>query len=72
MTTENRSVMAFNLSYLFDRVELMKEGMTQLLGWLERGELKMPTITPYRMEDVAAAHRDLEAGRTVGKLVLLP
>src|SRR5207237_9610505 len=34
MTNENRSVLAFNLSYLFDRAEILQEGMERLLGWV--------------------------------------
>lgn len=71
MTSENRSVLAFNLSFLFDRRDLMAEGMDRLLMWLESGKLIAPTVTTYRLEDVASAHRDLESGSTVGKLVLL-
>jgi len=71
MVNENRSVMAFNLSYLFDRQELLADAMGKLLGWLAEGRIKAPPVTTYPVAEVAAAHRDLEAGHTVGKLVLL-
>jgi NADPH:quinone reductase-like Zn-dependent oxidoreductase len=29
-------------------------------------------VTTYSLQRVAEAHRDLESGRTVGKLVLVP
>ena len=32
---------------------------------------RLPTVSYYPLEEVARAHRDLESGRTVGKLVLL-
>lgn len=70
LTNRNRSVLAFNLSYLFDRTALLREAMGQLLGWLEEGRLTPPRVTPYDFEKVADAHRALESGRTVGKLVL--
>lgn len=70
LTTRNRSVMGFNLSFLFDRADTMERGLQQLLGWLERGELHAPTVTSYPFESVADAHRDLESGQTIGKLVL--
>ena len=32
MTNESRSVLAFNLSYLFDRLELLDEALGQIAG----------------------------------------
>jgi NADPH:quinone reductase-like Zn-dependent oxidoreductase len=70
LTTRNRSVLGFNLSFLFEKRELMQSGLRQLLQWLEEGRLVAPRVTDYPIERVADAHRDLESGRTVGKLVL--
>lgn len=70
MTTQNRSVLAFNLSYLFGRADLLAGGMARLVEWLQEGKIRMPPVTPFRFEDVADAHRALESGQTVGKLVL--
>jgi NADPH:quinone reductase-like Zn-dependent oxidoreductase len=72
MTARNRSVLAFNLSTLFAEVELLGVAMERLLGWLEVGRLRPLPTTPCRFEDVAEAHRALESGRTIGKLVLIP
>ncbi len=70
MVNTNRSVLGFNLSYLFAETELLSEAMERLLRWLEEGAIVPPPIEAYRFEDVASAHRALESGRTVGKLVL--
>jgi NADPH:quinone reductase-like Zn-dependent oxidoreductase len=70
MVNRNRSVLAFNLSYLFDRQELLREAVGRLFGWLAEKRIEMPPVTSYPAEDVARAHGDLESGRTVGKLVL--
>ncbi len=70
MTNANRSVLAFNLSYLFAELELLQEVMADLLGWLETGAIVPPPVEAYAFEDVARAHRAIESGRTVGKLVL--
>ncbi len=70
MTHNNRSVLAFNLSYQFHRVEQLAETMTRLLGWLEGGSVQPPPVTTFAFEQAAAAHRAIESGRTVGKLVL--
>ncbi|MBW2529244.1 MAG: zinc-binding dehydrogenase [Deltaproteobacteria bacterium] len=72
LTNDNRSVLAFNLSYLFDRLDLLDEGMSELLRWAEAGQVRPLPTKSYPLADVARAHRDIESGRTVGKLVLVP
>lgn len=72
LTNASKSVLAFNLSYLFDRTDILSEGMTDLMTWLRAGEITPPTVTTYPLDRVADAHRDIESGKTIGKLVLLP
>jgi len=72
MTSENKSLITFNLSFLFDRRDLLDEAMIDLLMWFEEGKIKAPLVKSYPMEKVGEAHRDLESGMTVGKLVLVP
>jgi len=71
MTEQNRSVMAFNLSYLFDRPELLAEGMRELLGWLAEGKVRPHEVRVFPFSEVRRAHELIESGTTVGKLVLL-
>ncbi len=72
MTNSSHSVLAFNLSYLFDRNDLLEEGLGQIVTWLEAGTLVAPPVVTYPLAEVARAHADIESGKTVGKLVLLP
>ena len=46
--------------------------MTQLVNWVKQGLLKVSKVTKYRcpLNEAGTAHRDLESGQTVGKLVL--
>lgn len=71
MTNDGVSVLAFNLSYMFDRLEILGEAMPRLLGWLEEGKIEAPPVTTYAFDRVADAHRDLESAQTVGKLILV-
>ena len=71
LTTRNRSVLGFNLSFLFDRSDLMCAAMQQLIAWLEEDRIRPSAIHSYDFDQVARAHRDLESGQTVGKLILL-
>jgi synaptic vesicle membrane protein VAT-1 len=63
--------MAFNLSYLFDKPELLDEGMKAIMGWISSKELEAPKVTTFPFDKVADAHRAIESGDTTGKLVLV-
>lgn len=70
LTGDNKSVMAFNLSYLFERRELLAEAMSDLFALVAQGALAPPEVRVFPFADAAAAHRALESGQTTGKLVL--
>lgn len=70
MTTSNKSIVTFNLSFLFDRMDLLGEAMEKMMPWLEEGKIKVAKVNEYKVEDVGLAHADLESGKTIGKLVL--
>jgi len=72
LTSDNASVLAFNLSYLFERREVLAEAMGKLLAWVDEGRITPPPVTRFSFDQVADAHRALESGSTVGKLVLVP
>lgn len=72
LTQNNRSVMGFNLSYLFDHTERLERGMALLLGWADEGALRPAPVETFALADAAQAHRRLESGQTMGKLVLTP
>ncbi len=72
MTTDNHSVMAFNLSYMFSQAEILQEAVGRLMEWFENGKLVPPTITCFPLEQTAEAHKALESGQTIGKIVLIP
>lgn len=56
---------------MFGEKELLKEAFDALFGWVKNGTLKVAKVTEYKLSDVGSAHRALESGNTVGKLVLL-
>jgi len=72
MTDASRSVLAFNLSYLFAERALLHAAMRDIFDWLATGTLVPPPLATYPLADVARAHADIESGTTVGKLVLVP
>ncbi len=68
----NKSIMAFNLSYLFEETELLRQAFARILAWCEEGALRLPRIDEYPLSQVASAHAALQSGTTVGKLTLIP
>lgn len=72
LTNDNKSVLAFNLSYLFEELHLLRDGIALMEEHLAAKRLVVPRITTYPLAEVARAHRDIESAQTVGKLVLVP
>jgi synaptic vesicle membrane protein VAT-1 len=70
MTSENKGVVAFNLSFLFARTDLLHAAVNDLTTWLEAGILQAPKVRSFALADVAQAHRALESGESTGKVVL--
>jgi NADPH:quinone reductase-like Zn-dependent oxidoreductase len=70
LANENKSVMAFNLSYLFDEVSLLDRIMRNLQTDFDQGRLVPPPTRCYPFEQAGLAQRDVQSGRTIGKCVL--
>ncbi len=67
MIEENKSVMGFNLIWLFDKKELMSE----VLEGLDKLNIGKPYIGhTYRFEQMHEAIRLFQSGKTVGKVVI--
>jgi len=71
MHDKNYSLVTFNLSFLFHRTDMLKIAVDDLYQWFKEGKISLPPITTYPFTDSAQAHRDLQSGKTVGKLVLV-
>jgi NADPH:quinone reductase-like Zn-dependent oxidoreductase len=71
MTGSNKSVLAFNLSWLGERQDLLVEGMQFVLDLAERHVIAPLPHTTFPFDRVADAHAALESGATTGKLVLI-
>lgn len=53
-------------------VEQLDETAADLFAVIEQGAVKIAPPTRYELADAAQAHRDLEARKTTGSLVLIP
>lgn len=70
MTRDNKSVLAFNLSYLFEEKNLFREMIQKLLLLVEEKRIAPTPTHSFPFSQVAAAHEALQSGTTTGKLVL--
>ncbi|HEY8481455.1 MAG TPA: quinone oxidoreductase [Spirillospora sp.] len=57
--------------FVATREELL-ERAADVYGWVKSGEVRIHVGHRYALADAAAAHADLEARRSTGKLLLLP
>jgi len=51
--------------------DAVKASLTELFALVRDGALR-PRLTTYRLDEAAKAHADIEARRTMGKVVLVP
>jgi NADPH2:quinone reductase len=57
--------------YIATREDLVRRA-GEVLGWIQKGELKLRIGATFPLAEAAQAHRDLEGRRTTGKVLLLP
>ena len=72
MTADNKSVLAFNLSFLSERQDLLLAAMSDILQGLTDGSLKPLPYQTWPLADVGKAHHAIESAQTTGKLLLIP
>jgi alcohol dehydrogenase len=68
LSDKNKSVMGFNLIYLWDKVELMKKYLSNIL------EMKLPKPMigeVFEFKDLLSAVKKFQTGQTVGKVSVL-
>jgi NADPH:quinone reductase-like Zn-dependent oxidoreductase len=70
LLSQNKTVAGFNLSFLFERKDLVTEGMDALLKAVKEKKIQPPAVTLFPLAEVGRAHAAIESGKTVGKLVL--
>jgi NADPH:quinone reductase-like Zn-dependent oxidoreductase len=70
LTGSNKTVSGFNLIYLFDRVALFRGMMDRLLEWDRHGYIPQMPMREFSFEAVGEAHKAIESGKSVGKIVL--
>jgi NADPH2:quinone reductase len=59
-------------AYGGDATDLPAEVLQSFLDAVAAGDAVVPIHRPYRLDEIADAHADMETGRATGKLVVLP
>ena len=71
MISDNRGVIGFNLSFLFNQKALIAESIEALMKLSDAGKIAPLPTTRIDFKDVAKAHAFIESGRSTGKIVLV-
>lgn len=69
---ENISQSGFNLAfYITTKQEVWQEALGTVIGLIAQGKLNIETAQTFALKDAAEAHRQIEARKTTGKVVLI-
>lgn len=72
LMARSTAVIGFWLVHIVQRPALLAAAVTELLGMLERGELRAVIGESYSLDTAADAHRALLDRSSTGKLILVP
>jgi synaptic vesicle membrane protein VAT-1 len=67
---DNKGIVGFNLSFLFEHGELVEETFKALPELADKGVIYPAETTYIPLDQVAEAHRLIESGKSRGKIVL--
>lgn len=70
LTVSNKAVLGFNLSFFADEREVLSDMFDCVLEWMEDGKLRCPRVVEMNMSDVADAHKLIQSGKSIGKIIL--
>ncbi|HYY56100.1 MAG TPA: zinc-binding dehydrogenase [Pyrinomonadaceae bacterium] len=68
----SQAVLGFHLRAIFERPELVRLSVGQLLSWIGEGKLKVQVGHTLPLIEIRRAHELLASRQTYGKVVLLP
>ncbi|HEX4336491.1 MAG TPA: medium chain dehydrogenase/reductase family protein [Polyangiaceae bacterium] len=72
LMNDNRAVAGVNMGHLWDDVDFIAREADALVRLYSQGKIKPHIGAVFPFSQVAAAHAELEQGRNVGKIVLVP
>ena len=71
MGSDNKAVLAFNLSFFSQETAMLADFFGVVLDWLREGKLTCPPITEFEgLASISEAHDLIQSGKSVGKLIV--
>lgn len=68
----NKAVAGVNVGHMWDRIEMMREELDDIVALYEKGVVKPVIDSTYSFESSFDAFHKLDAGKNVGKVILTP
>ena len=71
MGSENKAILAFNLSFFSEEQEMFADFFEAVLDWIRQRKLECPRITEFEgLDKTTEAHELIQSGQSVGKLII--
>lgn len=70
LPSKNITIAGFNIVYLFEDKKLIQQALQDLLHLANLRKLRKPKVKIFDFGDVIDAHRYLESGKSIGRIVL--
>jgi synaptic vesicle membrane protein VAT-1 len=72
LMNRNRGVFGLNLGHLWDEGDKVSNWMAEIVRGINEGWIQPHVDRAFKFDQVAAAHRYIEARKNIGKVVLVP
>ena len=69
---DNKSVMGINMVRLWESPDSQRNWMKQIIAWYDEALLRPYIDKTFRFEEAVDAHRYVQEGKNLGKVVLIP
>ena len=69
---DNKTISGTNMGHLFDRIDLLRPQVDELLRMFESGQLKPHVDRTFRFDEAPLAHQHIHDRKAIGKVLLVP
>jgi NADPH:quinone reductase-like Zn-dependent oxidoreductase len=70
MVLDSKTVAGFNLSFFSTELALIDAYMTQIIEWLSTGAILLDESRVFPITQIGLAHRLIQSGQSIGKIVV--
>jgi NADPH:quinone reductase-like Zn-dependent oxidoreductase len=69
---DNKAVIGVNVGHMWDRVDLLREWMAQIVAWYDEALFRPHIDRVFKLEEAGEAHRFIQERKNKGKVLLVP